>query len=387
MGGVIINGDAANFGMTSKIMKLFTANLCILGILLLVNADEIRLKSGGSVSGIITEEKNGTVTVDIGFGSTVVDTAEIASVARSGDADHAVMRKSWRDGSFDGGQTVSPALKPLMEKLRRLRALRIQAINRQRDLEQLDAGIDSLEHAYTENARNYQALSPDLHDIGQKTINEQYQLVGKAHQLNSSIITIQQVIERKKSDQQNGNPALLEYMDSLGRMDEALNLFKTSNDRKTIKENRPALAGMENDLRQCKAEFKTAIADATFIRGGHIIVPVTINGRGPVMLLLDTGASTVTLSRALASRLGINWRDGTRVSATLADGRTTTGHAILLRSVAIGDFIATGVRATVLEQPPGQGIDGLLGMSYLQRFILRIDPANKKFVLTGMVAR
>ena len=179
----------------------------------------------------------------------------------------------------------------------------------------------------------------------------------------------------------------MEYQDSLAQMDEALRVFE-----KTCRTNKPdddrrVLTAIENDVRQCKAEFKTAIADATFIQGDHIVVPVTLNGRGPVLLLLDTGASTVTLSRALAARLGINWRDGIKVSATLADGRTTTGYSILLRSVAVGDFIAANVRAMVLEKPPAPGIDGLLGMSFLQRFILRIDPANKKFILKEIIAR
>jgi clan AA aspartic protease (TIGR02281 family) len=226
-----------------------------------------------------------------------------------------------------------------------------------------------------------------LRTLAKKDPGEQYRIVGKAHQFNSSIVSLQQAIDRKKADQQNGNPTLVDYMDSLAQMDESFCAFKRSCAPKTLKENRAVLTSIESDLQQCQAEFKTAIADATFIHGDNIIVPVTINGRGPVRLLLDTGASTVTLSRALAARLGINWRDGALVTATLADGKTTTAYSVLLRSVAIGDFSAANVRAVVLEQPPAPGIDGLLGMSYLQRFVLRIDAANKKFVMKKIIAR
>jgi clan AA aspartic protease (TIGR02281 family) len=297
------------------------------------------------------------------------------------------MRKQWHDRYYNEDFSIPPSMKPLMEKLRHLRAVRIRAINRQRELERLDCEIDSLEHALSDNARDYQALNPALRILSKKTYEEQCRLVGKAHELNSSIISLQQTIEHKKTDQRNGNPALPEYLDSLALFSEAYSTFRKSCSQKILKDNLPAINNMESDLRQCKAEFKTAIADATFIAGNHIIVPVTINGRGPVMLLLDTGASTVTLSRSLAGRLGINWRDGVKVTATMANGETTTGFSILLRSVAIGDFSAANVRAIVLDNPPGQGIDGLLGMSYLQRFILNIDPANKKFVMKKIIAR
>jgi clan AA aspartic protease (TIGR02281 family) len=372
---------------TNKYQILLIAKLFFFGILFFANGDEITLKSGGSIAGIITEAKNGSVTIDVGFGNTVVDTADIASISRSNATDHAMMRKLWHDRYAGENPSLSPAMKPFVENLRRLRALRIRAINRQRDLEQLDCTIDSLEHALTDNAAGYQALNPALTTLSQKNFDEQYRLVGKAHQFNASIIGLQQEIENKKNDQQNGNPALSEYMDSLAQTDEAFCAFKKSFGAKSSSDDLLALNGLEKDLQQCGAEFKTAVADATFIQGNHIVVPVTINGRGPVKLLLDTGASTVTLSRALAARLGINWRDGIKVTATLADGQKTNGYSVLLRSVTVGDFTAAGVRAVVLDKPPCPGIDGLLGMSFLQRFILRIDPANKKFVMKKIIAR
>ncbi|MGA2508130.1 MAG: retropepsin-like aspartic protease [Chitinispirillaceae bacterium] len=379
-----------NFTLFSISTKSAITGIVVFIIVFVFSAhgDIIRLKSGGSITGVITAVKNGAVTINVGFGLTRVDSSDIKSVTRSSAGDNERMQKEWRDLYYaDSRSSASPGINLLREKLRRLRALRIQALNRQHDLELIDFEIDSLEHAVTDNASGYHALDSNLNNLSKKEPEEQYRLVGKAHQYNSAIISLQQVIERKKTDQQNGNPALAEYMDSLAQMDESFYAFKRSCAPKTLKENRPALNSIENDLQQCQAEFKTATADATFIRGDNIIVPVTINGRGPVRLLLDTGASTVTLSRALAARLGINWRDGVKVTATLADGQSTAGYSVLLRSVAIGDFRAANVRAVVLDQPPEPGVDGLLGMSYLQRFVLRIDAANKKFVMKKIIAK
>jgi hypothetical protein len=52
-----------------------------------------------------------------------------------------------------------------------------------------------------------------------------------------------------------------------------------------------------------------------------------------------------------------------------------------------GVFRGANVKAVVMEKPPVKGVDGLLGMSYLQRFIIRIDPANKRFVQQRIVAK
>jgi hypothetical protein len=145
------------------------------------HGDEIRLRSGGSITGIITEEKGGIVTIDLGFGTTRIDTADIGSITRSSGSERAGMRKQWHDRYYNEDFSIPPSMKPLMEKLRHLRAVRIRAINRQRELERLDFEIDSLEHALSDNARDYQALNPALRILSKKTYEEQCRLVGKAH--------------------------------------------------------------------------------------------------------------------------------------------------------------------------------------------------------------
>ena len=325
--------------------------------------------------------------MNVGFGTTFIDSVDILSVTRSNEKENRALNKEWNDRGDIRNTPANPGLLAIIDRLRELRALRIAAINRQRELERLDAEIDSLEHSLYENADGYQAMGPDLGNLSKKDIDEQYRLVGQAHRLNSSIISLQQEIERKNADLRRGNPALPEYMDSVLITEQAYEAFKKRCTKKILCDNRDVLRGIENDFKGFKSEFKTAVTDATFIQGDNIVMPVSINGKVPVFLLLDTGASTVTLSSALADRLGIPWRSGIKVTATLADGRTSSGYSVLLRSVTVGDFSAANVRAVVMDKPPAKGIDGLLGMSYLQRFILRIDPMNKKVVLKKIVAR
>lgn len=94
---------------------------------------------------------------------------------------------------------------------------------------------------------------------------------------------------------------------------------------------------------------------------GPYAAPGRINGQ-PVQFLVDTGATTVTLSAALARRLGLG--RGTTRHIDTASGRTT-GYETSLRQLELGDLRLEDVRAIVL---PGMTMDDrvLLGMNVLE---------------------
>ena len=99
-------------------------------------------------------------------------------------------------------------------------------------------------------------------------------------------------------------------------------------------------------------------------RYGHYVAGGTINGT-PVTFLLDTGATSVSLSSSLASRMGL--KPGNPVRLITANG-TVTGYTVSLASVAIGELVRNNVRAHI---NPGLSSDEvLLGMSYLRHFKL-----------------
>lgn len=94
-------------------------------------------------------------------------------------------------------------------------------------------------------------------------------------------------------------------------------------------------------------------------RQGHYVAGARINGV-PVEVLVDTGATTVTVPEPLARRLGLP--RGRRVLATTANGTIVT-YATRLDSVQLGGLIMHNVPATI--NPNHDEI--LLGMSFLKR--------------------
>jgi aspartyl protease family protein len=98
--------------------------------------------------------------------------------------------------------------------------------------------------------------------------------------------------------------------------------------------------------------------------GGDFAINAQING-APVAMVLDTGASSVVLTRedAKAAGLPIEVLNYT-VNIDTANGRTRAAPVTLDR-IAVGSLVERSVEALVAQ--PGQLRTSLLGMSFLNR--------------------
>jgi aspartyl protease family protein len=102
--------------------------------------------------------------------------------------------------------------------------------------------------------------------------------------------------------------------------------------------------------------------------GGHFTAPGRINGR-QVQFMVDTGASVVTLSESVATRIGLDYGRGQRIEARTANG-SVFGHLVTLDTLRVGDVELVNVQAAVL---PASMEHVLLGNSFLSRFQMRRD--------------
>ena len=104
-------------------------------------------------------------------------------------------------------------------------------------------------------------------------------------------------------------------------------------------------------------------------------LPVTINGvRGN--FVLDTGATFVSLKAAFAQKIEQDSTVRLHTANGIAEGKRGRAATIQLRSLQANDV-------AVVVQPDGQGtfgegVDGLLGMSFLSRFKVTIDAQTVK---------
>lgn len=104
-------------------------------------------------------------------------------------------------------------------------------------------------------------------------------------------------------------------------------------------------------------------------QGGHYFAQGTINGE-PVDFLVDTGATDIAISNAVAERLGLDF--GPKVTVMTAAG-PAPAWMTRLDSVSIGGLNHDNVRASIT---PGLGEQALLGMSFLKHFSIRQEGGN-----------
>lgn len=97
--------------------------------------------------------------------------------------------------------------------------------------------------------------------------------------------------------------------------------------------------------------------------GGHFMTEGSINGRS-VRFMVDTGATLVALSRAEATRIGLDLR-GARAVRTQTAAGVASAMMLPLQRVRIGEVEVYDVMAVVTEAPMPFI---LLGNSFLDRF-------------------
>jgi aspartyl protease family protein len=97
--------------------------------------------------------------------------------------------------------------------------------------------------------------------------------------------------------------------------------------------------------------------------GGHFVTAGSINGQS-VRFLVDTGATLISLSRAEATRLGLDLKGARGVLTQTAAG-VAPGQVLMLQRVRVGDVEVYNVQALVGEAPMPFI---LLGNSFLERF-------------------
>ncbi|MFA5146138.1 MAG: retropepsin-like aspartic protease [Candidatus Omnitrophota bacterium] len=142
----------------------------------------------------------------------------------------------------------------------------------------------------------------------------------------------------------------------------------------------------ERERKRYREEFGVREIEITQdITSRSILVDTVLNGKTGARLVLDTGASIVVLSNDMARRLGVDLSDRTKgmVELRLAGNRRIRAKMIILESVMVQHIEEKKVMAAILtEDTPDTGFgDGLLGMSFLNRFNLRIDLKNMKIFL------
>jgi len=129
-----------------------------------------------------------------------------------------------------------------------------------------------------------------------------------------------------------------------------------------------------------EAPADTAAGEVGFRLAGPneiaLIVPVHINGEGPLDFVLDTGATVTCVAATTAERLALPPRRGA-VGVGVGIGGASRVGFVRVDSLRIGAARAFDMSACVLDLEHmgafGPEIDGLVGLDFLQEFRVTLD--------------
>lgn len=114
--------------------------------------------------------------------------------------------------------------------------------------------------------------------------------------------------------------------------------------------------------------------------GGSLMASVVINGEHTVEMHIDSGASLISLPRAVAAKCGIEvTSEDPEIILELADGSQILANRKTIPLVRVGKFTVEDVECAVLG-PTAVNAEPLLGMSFLGQFKFELD--SQQGVLT-----
>ncbi len=353
-------------------------------------ADAVHMKNGSVLKGFITWENDTSVTIDIGIGEILVLKSELDAIEKTDGEGRDDPSKG------PGGETavtdayVPASLYKLSERFQGVKERKRTIETETNKLASLKEEIGKKRAEFDLLMTDFEAENGKLKKIDPNKDPEGYnKAVGEVNSMNAKFVyhsrEIENLNERLSEYGKAVRDAITAYKDDLDNFKiylkeelEAVREVRLTIDEEyffsTIKEE---LAAMDNALRKDSIALSKS--------SSSLMVEVKLNDSLTCVMIVDTGASVVNITKNVADQLGIDL-SGIRndIELTVADGSSIKAKSVYLKSVQVGDSRAEDVIAAVVNNPPGPGVDGLLGMSFLNNFGVTLDSVNKKLILDSV---
>lgn len=372
-------------------MKVFLHFLVLLLLPLSAAADRVVFKNGRTMNGKILSETDTHVTILDGGLQLKVSKKRLARVERvdskapaaSGPATHALGEAPPSIASSSPGASSAPPPEfvGFVGRVSELDTRRILASRAKVAAQGHVKHIHQLEREIEQADRQHGAMMDSLKGL-QKNPVEYNGRVKQVNELRVATLNKRKQVTASKAKITQAQRTLNDYLNQSVQLIYRFQSMREAYQQAHGEGHRPYFDRMEARLNAHRQTFREVTVPHTR-KGDALIVDVLLNGRIRGSFIVDTGASYVTIHRALAVRLNLP-REGTMVKIQLADGSIIAMQKITLDSVQVGEARVAKVDALVSEEKPATGIDGLLGMAFLKNFNLVFDPLSGKLVLTNL---
>lgn len=356
--------------------------LILLLMTLTVHADTIYLKNGRSIDGIVIKEDDSEITLDLGVGSMRIKKSKIKNIGVADEEENTAIEDKWEREHILHKRHMPEGMEPLVTEFKALEAARSSVGRASRNADALRKNLQDIANDIIVLQENYLTISRELQWLKPKNDPGKYNAtVAKNNAISAELKIKEAESVRIQKDLSASSKTMANYLNSLTAFDAK---FRKASSDEDLLELGPSYTlffeEIEKRMSSFRSEYKTHDI-ITASASGSTIVHVTINRSISATMILDTGATSVTISQALADKLKVNTDSAPMTRVVLADGTTLKARNITLTSIQAGSATAEGVEAIILPQPPAEGVDGLLGMSFLSRFRVKLDGSSRKLIL------
>ncbi|MEI8210778.1 MAG: TIGR02281 family clan AA aspartic protease [Planctomycetota bacterium] len=208
--------------------------------------------------------------------------------------------------------------------------------------------------------------------------NSQKQFDEKLKKTRSLFYKAQEKYRGKILDARKKADAIEERWTELEEDKEFMELVKEASGVLKKKELKPAtFQAVQRNLAKLEQDFLSDVVELRDAGADTLCVSVTINGEETVEMMIDTGASSISLPKATADALGVKVPSGAPdVVLSLADDSKIMAKQVFIPLVRIGAFEVENVEAVVLNSA-GEDAVPLLGMSFLNNNGIKLDIDSK----------
>lgn len=355
-----------------------------------VKADIIRLKNGNDIEGIVVEETPSEVTIDLGMGTMTIGKNEIKSIGKAAGEEKTKQLETLRIKEIERGEFIPAGLNGLSDKFQELK-------RNKKELDSAKGRLEGLKEKFELRKENLRLLTAEFNTKNEllKNLNPSAdvayynKIVAEVNAVNAKLASLSyelnDISEKLPVYGKAVQSAVMSYENNIERCKKNLEEeLKNSGKRQLTEDEDRFFETVGNSLAKLEKTLKKdsiSLAESS----GNLIAEVRINGKLNCVMIVDTGASVVTITRDAAIKLGLGTGDERdKIEATLADGSKVKAEAVILSTVEVGESKAKNVLAAIMDKPPAPGVDGLLGLSFLENFGVKIDSANKKLILESI---
>ena len=354
--------------------------VCVLASLA-AQGDVVRLKNGNHLEGIIRAETATSYQLDIGFGTIAIAKDRVASVERASAADQTRLEAERRQKYILHEKYAPQDQLDLLKEFQALEDQHAEAVRQQARLRELQIAFDRDQVELRQLAAQESQLADQLSVLPHATPAD-------AELYNQRVAAINSV--RTRMNELARKPG--EYLEAMTRCRQDLARFTTAlftfsdrfQPRKAQQKQDNATAEFFHALEE---RLTTFIAETRQIRlpfqpdQRHVIVKARLNDEVEGNFIVDTGATSVSLSQDMAQRLKLDGH-GHEVLVTMADGSTRKVNMALLRSIEVQGARVEHLTTLIMPDSPHDAVDGLLGMNFLLEFNIRLDPTTHTLILS-----